>query len=61
MREYWLALVRGHIVDGRIPMSTLLDNNKPADRNPRQAGILWLFAITTTLVLALAGFVGIVF
>jgi hypothetical protein len=42
-------------------MSTMLDNNKPADRNPRQAGMLWLFAITTTLVLALAGFVGIVF
>ncbi len=42
-------------------MSTLLDNHKPADRNPGEARMLWLFAITTTLVLAIAGFVGIVF
>jgi hypothetical protein len=42
-------------------MSTSCDNHKPADRARGGAGMLWLFAITTTLVLALAGFVGIVF
>ena len=42
-------------------MSTLCDNRKPAARAKSEAGMLWLFAITTTLVLAVAGFVGIVF
>ena len=42
-------------------MSTSFCNNKPAGRARGAAGMLWLFAITTTLVLALAGFVGIVF
>jgi len=42
-------------------MSTSFCNNKPADRTRGDAGMLWLFAITTTLVLAIAGFVGIVF
>jgi hypothetical protein len=42
-------------------MSTSFCNNKPAARAKGAAGMLWLFAITTTLVLALAGFVGIVF
>jgi hypothetical protein len=41
-------------------MSTLLDNHKPADRGRGDAGMLWLFAITTVLVLTIAGFVGIV-
>src|ERR1700722_19246275 len=42
-------------------MSPSFCNNKPAARAKGAAGMLWLFAITTTLVLALAGFVGIVF
>jgi hypothetical protein len=42
-------------------MSTSFCNQKPADRASGGAGMLWLFAITTTLVLALAAFVGIVF
>jgi hypothetical protein len=42
-------------------MSMLLDNHKPANRGPGNAGMLWLFAVTTVLVLTLAGFVGIVF
>ena len=42
-------------------MSTLFGNHKPANRARGDAGMLWLFAITTTLVLALAAFVGIVF
>ena len=42
-------------------MSALLDNHKPGDRGRGQAGTLWLFAIATTLVLALAAFVGTVF
>jgi hypothetical protein len=42
-------------------MSTSCDNHKPADRDQGNAGMLWLFAVTTVLVLALAGFVGIVF
>jgi hypothetical protein len=41
-------------------MSTSFYNNKPANRAKGNAGTLWLFAITTTLVLAIAGFVGIV-
>jgi hypothetical protein len=36
-------------------------SNKPADRAAGEAGMLWLFAITTTLLLALAAFLGIVF
>jgi hypothetical protein len=42
-------------------MSTLLDNHKPADRGPGNVGMLWLFAVTTILVLTIAAFVGIVF
>jgi hypothetical protein len=42
-------------------MSMSLDRNKPANRARGEAGMLWLFAITTTFVLALAGFIGIVF
>ncbi len=42
-------------------MSTSFCNNKPAGRARGEAGTLWLFAITTTLLLAAAGFVGIVF
>ena len=42
-------------------MSTSFCNTKPADRAKGQAGMLWLFAVTTVLVLAVAGFVGIVF
>jgi hypothetical protein len=42
-------------------MSMSFCSNKPADRARGNAGALWLFAITTTLVLAIAGFVGIVF
>jgi hypothetical protein len=42
-------------------MSTWFGNHKTDDRAKGGAGMLWLFAITTTLVLALAGFVGIVF
>jgi hypothetical protein len=42
-------------------MSTSLDNNKPADRDSGEAGMLWLFALTSILVLAVAGFVGIIF
>jgi hypothetical protein len=42
-------------------MSTSFCNNKPAGRVRGNAGTLWLFAITTTLVLATAAFVGIVF
>jgi hypothetical protein len=41
-------------------MSTLFGNQKPAGRAKSQAGMLALFAVTTTLVLALAAFVGIV-
>jgi hypothetical protein len=42
-------------------MSTSFCNQKPAERAKGDAGILWLFAIATTLVLTLAAFVGIVF
>ena len=42
-------------------MSTLFGSQKPAGRAKGDAGMLWLFAIATTLVLALAAFVGIVF
>jgi hypothetical protein len=42
-------------------MSTSPGNNKPANRAREGVGMLWLFAITTTLVLTVAGFVGIVF
>jgi hypothetical protein len=42
-------------------MSTSFCNDKPANRARGNAGALWLFAITTTLLLAIAGFVGIVF
>jgi hypothetical protein len=42
-------------------MSTLFGNQKPAARPRGNAGMVWLFAVTTILVLALAAFVGIVF
>ena len=42
-------------------MSTSYGNDKPADRAKGEAGMLWLFAIATTLVLAIAAFVGTVF
>jgi hypothetical protein len=42
-------------------MSTSFFNQKPAGRAKGEARMLWLFAITTTLVLALAAFVGLVF
>jgi hypothetical protein len=42
-------------------MSTSFCNQKPAVRAKGDAGMLWLFAVTSTLVLALAAFFGIVF
>jgi hypothetical protein len=42
-------------------MSTSFCNRKPAGRTRGDAGKLWLFAVTSTLVLALAAFVGMVF
>jgi hypothetical protein len=41
-------------------MSTLFGNQKPAGRARGQVGMFALFALATTLVLALAAFVGIV-
>jgi hypothetical protein len=41
--------------------NTPFRNQKPAGRAKGDAGMLWLFAVTSTLVLALAAFVGIVF
>jgi hypothetical protein len=42
-------------------MSTSFDSHKPADRAKGEVGMLWLFAVTTILVLTIAAFVGIVF
>ena len=42
-------------------MSVSLDHNKPAGRDGGEATMVWLFVTTTILVLAIAGFVGIVF
>jgi hypothetical protein len=40
-------------------MLTLRGNNKHTDQE--ELRMLWFFALTTVLVLAIAGFVGIVF
>jgi hypothetical protein len=42
-------------------MSTSLGNNKPTDQEKEGLGMLWLAALIIVLVLAIAGFVGIVF
>jgi hypothetical protein len=42
-------------------MPTSLGNNKPTDQNKEGIGMLWLAALTVVLVLAIAGFVRIVF
>jgi len=42
-------------------MPRSLGNNKPADQDREEAGMLWLFALITFLVLAMAGFINIIF
>jgi hypothetical protein len=42
-------------------MPASLGNNKPTDQDREDLGLLWLAAIVTVLVLAMAGFVRIVF
>jgi hypothetical protein len=42
-------------------MPTSLGNNKHTDQDREELRMLGLFAISTVLVLAIAGFVGIVF
>ena len=42
-------------------MPTSLGNNKPTDQNKEGIGMLWLAALIVVLVLAIAGFVRIVF
>jgi hypothetical protein len=42
-------------------MSTPLSNNKHTDQDEQELVMIWLSVITTVLVLAIAGFVGIVF
>jgi hypothetical protein len=42
-------------------MPTSLGNNKPGYQDREEVRMIWLFAITTVLMLAVAGFVGIVF
>ena len=44
-----------------VSMPTSLGNNKHIDQDREELRMIWLFAITTVLVLAIAGFVGIVF
>ncbi len=42
-------------------MPTSFGNNKHADPDREQLGMLWLFALITVLVLAIAGFIGVIF
>jgi hypothetical protein len=42
-------------------MPTPLSNDKRGDQDSQQLVMIWLSVITTVLVLAIAGFVGIVF
>jgi hypothetical protein len=42
-------------------MPTSLGNDKPTDQRKEGLGTLWLAALIMVLVLAIAGFVGIVF
>lgn len=44
-----------------VSMPASLGNNKPTDQEKEELGMLWLAALTIVLVLAIAGFVRIVF
>jgi Co/Zn/Cd efflux system component len=42
-------------------MPTSLGNEKQTDQNREESRIIWVFALTTFFVLAVAAFVGIIF
>ena len=44
-----------------VSMPTSLGNNKPTDQEKEGLGMFWLAALIIVLVLAIAGFVGIIF
>ena len=56
-----MALDRTGTLPEEVLMPTSLGNNKHADQDRQELRMIWLFAITTALMLAAAGFVGIVF
>jgi len=60
-RKRSLALLDVRRIYRETAMSTSFDSHKPADRGKGEVGMLWLFAVTTILVLTIAAFVGIVF
>jgi len=42
-------------------MPTTLSNKKQTDQDSEEFGMIWVFALTTVFVLAVAAFVGIIF
>jgi hypothetical protein len=49
------------VLYGKVSMPTSLGNKKHTDKDNEGLGVLWIFAIITVLVFAIAGFIDIVF
>jgi hypothetical protein len=56
-----LALGRTGALNEEIPMPTSLGNKKQSDQDREELRTIWVFALTTFFVLAVAAFVGIIF
>jgi hypothetical protein len=49
------------LFDEEVSMPTPFSNDKRGDQDDQQLVVIWLTVITMVLVLAIAGFVGVIF